>query len=73
MLALTEQAWVITLCPRDVVLTVESKPMQKWQELSVLLLRNNVSVERNLILENETTLSCKSLWASQTSQASEIQ
>lgn len=53
--------WVITICPRNVVLTVESKPMQKWQELSVRLLKNNVSVERNLILENEAAQACQSL------------
>lgn len=64
--------WIITLCPRNVVLTVESKPMKKWQELSVRLLKNNVNTERNLILEQETALACKALWASQTLLESEI-
>jgi hypothetical protein len=65
--------WVISICPRKVVLTVESKPMQNWRKLSVLLLRNNISMERNLILEQETALACKSLWSSQISQESETQ
>lgn len=85
MFALTDQAvvfveedkahgasygWVITICPRKTVLTVENTPMQKWQELSVLLLMNQVSMERKLILESETALACKALWASQSSQES---
>jgi len=53
--------WVITICPRNVVLTVENEPMQKWRELTVRLLKNNVSMERKLILENETALTCQSL------------
>lgn len=53
--------WVITICPRNVVLTVECKPMQRWQELSVRLLKNDVSVELNLIVGNETALACRSL------------
>jgi len=57
--------WVVTICPRSVVLTVENKPLQKWRELSVRLLRNNVNTERSLILEHETALACKSLWVSQ--------
>lgn len=64
--------WVVTICPRDIVLTVESKPMQKWQKLSVLLLRNDVSTQRNLILEDDTALACTSLWASEASHESEI-
>ena len=53
--------WVITICPRNIVLTVEHEPMQKWRELTVRLLKNNVSMERNLILENETALACQAL------------
>ncbi len=63
--------WIITICPRNVVLTVESKPMQKWHKLSVVLLRNKVSTERNLILENESAQACKALWISETSRGSE--
>ena len=65
--------WVITLCPRNVVLTVESTPTDEWQNLLVSLIRNNVNTERNLILENETALDCKSLWASQIPLEREIQ
>ncbi|MBL8102063.1 MAG: hypothetical protein JNM02_06015 [Anaerolineales bacterium] len=61
--------WVITICPRKVVLNVESKPMQKWQKFSVLLMKNNVNMERNLILEHDTALACKALWASRISPA----
>ncbi len=57
--------WIITLCPRNVVLTVENKPRKKWQELLVLLLKNNVNMERTLILEHDTTLACIALWASE--------
>lgn len=88
MFALTDQAvvfveedkargasygWVITICPRKIVLAVESRSIQDWSKLSVLLLRNNVSIERNLILDHETVLACKSLWSSQISQESEAQ
>ena len=88
MFALTDQAvvfieedkargashgWVITICPRNVILTVESKRMQSWDKLSVLSLRNKVSLERNLILEHDTVLACKSLWSNQISQESEKQ
>jgi hypothetical protein len=69
----TSYGWIITICPCIVGLTVESKAMQKWHKLSVLLLRNNVSMERNLILESEIALTCKALWASQNLQESETQ
>jgi hypothetical protein len=59
--------WVVTICPRKIVLDVEIKPMEKWHELSVALMRNKVRMERKLILENDTALACRSLWSSQTS------
>jgi hypothetical protein len=88
LLALTDQAvvlikedkargasygWIITICPRNVVQTVDSIPMGKWQKLSVLLLRNNVSTQRNLILDHKITQACKSLWTSQSTQENETQ
>jgi hypothetical protein len=64
--------WVITLCPRTVILTVESKPMEKWEKLSVLLMKNKANMDQTLILEPNIALACKALWASQASQESEI-
>lgn len=65
--------WVITLCPRNVILTIESKPVETWQKLSVILLKDQVNVGRSLILEPEKASACTSLWASQTSPQNEIQ
>lgn len=60
--------WVITICPKIVVQTVESQAMQKWYQLSVQLLRNRVNMERNLIFEHESALACEALWDSQSVQ-----
>lgn len=65
----TSYGWVITICPRNVVLTVECKPIQKWQEFSVLLSQNSAHTRRNLVLEYDTAQACMSLWTSQTSPA----
>jgi hypothetical protein len=62
--------WIITICPRNTVLAVESGPVNKWEKLRVLLLCKNTNEERNLLLEPETASACKSLWISQTSMES---
>jgi hypothetical protein len=64
--------WVITLCPRNVVLAVERSHVKKWEKLRVLLLRSNLNEERSLLLETETASGCRSLWVSQNSMENSI-
>ena len=65
--------WVMTLCPRKVVLAVESRPMQEWEKLVVILLKSSLSEERNLILNRETAQACVSLWTSQNARENLMQ
>ena len=65
--------WVMTFCPRKVVLAIESRPMQESENLVVLLLKNSLSEERNLILEKPIAEACVSLWSSQITIENSIQ
>ena len=65
--------WVMTLCPRKVVLAVESEPLQEREKLFVILLKNNLSEERNLVLEKPIAQACVSLWTNQTTIENSIQ
>jgi hypothetical protein len=65
--------WIMTLAPRKVVLAVESKPMQEWAKLAILLLRENLNEERDLIVEKETAQACVSLWQNQTAKENLMQ
>jgi hypothetical protein len=64
--------WLITLCPRDAVLAVESSPFKNWEKLRVLLQRGSFNEERDLMLEPEKAAGCKYLWSSQNSVESSI-
>ena len=57
--------WIITLCPRNVVTDIESKPNQMWREISVHLRRNDVNEVRKLTFENETAQAWETLWTGQ--------
>jgi hypothetical protein len=65
--------WVMTLCPRKVVLAVESRPMQEWAKLAIILLKKNLNEERGLTVEKETSQTCVSLWQSQTAKENLMQ
>ncbi len=54
--------WLITLCPRKFVAEIESKPNHEWRDVTVHLLRNNVSEERKLTLETKSALAWETLW-----------
>jgi len=57
--------WLITLCPRNVVRSIESQPVKDWERLCVHMMLNQVSEDRNLLLGHEKAGECKSFWASQ--------
>jgi hypothetical protein len=51
-----------TLCPREVIVEIESRPFLEWREISVHLRRNGVSELRRLILENATAQNWETVW-----------
>lgn len=65
--------WIMTFCPRKVILAVESRPMEERETLVVILLMSSLSTERNLILERKTAQACVSLWTSQTARENLMQ
>ena len=65
--------WVMTFCPRKVLLAVERRSMQEWEMLVVILLKGSLSEERSSILERKTAQACVSLWTSQTTRENLMQ
>jgi hypothetical protein len=55
--------WVITFCPRDAVLAVESRPVPNGEELRVLMQQGHLTEERNLMFEVKAALESKTLAA----------
>ncbi len=56
--------WVITLCLRKVVETVESRSNREWRNICIHLARNSVALDRQVMMENDKALDVESLWSS---------
>ena len=80
LLALTDQAlilikedwsrvssygWHITICPRDCVAEIRTAPNREWSDVSVHLIRNNVTVEHRVTVENGIAQRWEELWSAQ--------
>jgi hypothetical protein len=65
----TAHGWLITICPRRRIASIESKPNKEWRDVCVRLTGDNLTIERQMTVDNETALAWEALWLSRDQNA----
>jgi len=54
--------WIFTFCPRTCLAAIEARPNTEWQDLTVRLVREPVTVDRQVTVSNEKAMTWRDLW-----------